>query len=106
MNKISIYFLFFFLWSFSGFSQTVEKDKDLRTLVTLLDYISKDYSVAVENGKVINEFEFAEMTEFAEKCIALQKELSPVIKNSKFNELQNSLQELQQSISAKKDKTK
>lgn len=106
MNKISLYFLFFFLYPFSLFSQTIEQDKDLRTLVTLLDYISKDYSAAVENGKVINEFEFAEMTEFAEKCITLQKELSPVIKTGNFNELRNSLQELKQSISAKKGKEK
>ncbi|WP_447952056.1 FTR1 family protein [Chryseobacterium koreense] len=105
MNRIGFYFLLFFLWSASVFSQTIEKDKDLRTLVTLLDYIAKDYSAAVENGKVINEFEFAEMNEFVEKCIALQKDLSPLIKNSKFNEFSNHLQELQQSISSKKDKT-
>lgn len=105
VKKTRTLIIFIFI-SFSLFSQTVEQDKDLRTLVTLLDYISKDYSGAVENGKVINDAEFAEMTEFAEKCIALQKELSPVIKNSKFNELQNSLQELHQSISAKKGKEK
>lgn len=106
MNKIYIYFLFFFLGTSQAFSQTAERDKDLRTLVTLLDYISKDYPAAVEAGKVVNEFEFAEMTEFAEKSIVLQKELSPAINNNKFNELQTSLLELQQSIAHKKEKEK
>ncbi|WP_460880947.1 hypothetical protein [Pontibacter rugosus] len=77
MNKNKICLLLFSLWSFSCFSQTIEKDKDLRTLVTLLDYISKDYPAAVEDGRVINESEFAEMTDFAEKSIALQRELTP-----------------------------
>lgn len=104
MRKANLFFLFFLLWSVSGFSQTAEKDKDLRTLVTLLDYISKDYSVAVEDGKIINEFEFVEMTDFAEKCIMLQKELLPAVNNDRFSELQNPLKELQQSIADKKDK--
>lgn len=104
MRKANLFFLFFLLWSVSVFSQTAEKDKDLRTLVTLLDYISKDYSVAVEDGKIINEFEFVEMTDFAEKCITLQKELLPVVNNDRFNELQTPLKELQQSIADKKDK--
>lgn len=103
MKKANLFFLFF-LWSVCAFSQTAEKDKDLRTLVTLLDYISKDYSVAVENGKVINEFEFVEMTDFAEKCITLHKELSPVVNDNRFEELQSSLKGLQQSIADKKDK--
>ena len=103
MKKANLFFLFF-LWSVCAFSQTAEKDKDLRTLVTLLDYISKDYSVAVENGKVINEFEFVEMTDFAEKCITLQKELVPVVNDNRFEELQSSLKELQQSITDKNDK--
>lgn len=105
MKKSSIYFLLFFLWSVNVFSQAIDKDKDLRTLVTLLDYIAKDYPAAVENGKIINEFEFAEMNEFVEKCITLQKDLSPLIKDSNFNEFLTPLQELQQSISNKKDKT-
>ena len=104
MNKACIYFLFFFLSSLNLSSQTVNKDKDLRTLITLLDYISKDYPAAVVNGKVVNEAEFAEMREFAEKCIVLHKELSPVINSSRFNQLKEPLKELQLSISDKKGK--
>ena len=104
MNKNNISIILFFLWSFSCFSQTIEKEKDLRTLVTLLDYISKDYPAAVENGRVINEFEFAEMTDFTEKSIALQRELTPLINNDKFKGLKYPLQALHQSVLGKKDK--
>ena len=40
--------------------QTVE------TTWRLLDYVAVDYAEAVANGRVINEFEYAEMTEFAD----------------------------------------
>lgn len=104
MNKAFIYLIFFLLSTLPVFSQTADKDKDLRTLVTLLDYISKDYRVAVVNGKVVNEVEFAEMTDFVEKCIVLHKDLSPAIKSDKFNQLKESLKELQLSVSGKSDK--
>lgn len=104
INKLKICFLFLLLSSVNLFAQTTDKDKDLRTLVTLLDYISKDYPAAVEGGKIINEFEFAEMTEFSAKCIALQKDLTPVVNNEKFSGLQVQLKQLQQSIAGKKDK--
>lgn len=63
--------MFFFFTTSNIFSQTIEKDT--RTLVTLLDYIAKDYPAAVENSTIINEFEYAEMIEFSEKCISIQK---------------------------------
>lgn len=106
LSKSIISFLLLFIYSINIFSQTIDKDKELRTLVTLLDYISKDYSAAVDDGEVINEFEFAEMTEFATNCILLQKELSSNIKNVKFNKLQTPLKELQQFIIDKKETEK
>lgn len=45
----------------------------------MLDYISRDYTAAVQNGKVINDGEYAEMLEFSDKVIEL-------IKNSELNE--------------------
>lgn len=103
MVRAIIYFLLFSLLSINSYSQTIDQDKDLRTIVTLLDYISKDYSAAVDNGKVINEAEFTEMSEFAEKCLTLQNELSTIIKNKKFNELQTQLKDLQKAIANKSD---
>lgn len=56
-----------------------EIKKDIQTTIHLLDYISKDYTAAVQNGKVINDGEYAEMQEFSDKVIEL-------IKNSDLNE--------------------
>ena len=53
------------------FSQNPEELEDLRTIVTLLDYVSKDYSIAVENGVVIDEAEYEEQIDFANKTISL-----------------------------------
>ncbi|GAB5539053.1 MAG: cytochrome c/FTR1 family iron permease [Salibacteraceae bacterium] len=48
------------------FSYAQEKihEDNARMLINLMDYIAKDYGMGVENGVVINEFEYAEMHEF------------------------------------------
>ncbi len=51
-------------------------EKDARTLTNLLEYISRDYSEAVSNQEVINEFEYNEMKEFAERSHSLFQNLS------------------------------
>lgn len=51
-------------------------EKDARTLTNLLEYISRDYSHAVKDQKVINEFEYDEMKEFAERSNSLFQDLS------------------------------
>jgi len=40
-------------------------DENARMMVHLLDYIAVDYSMAVNQGKVVNEAEYSEMQEFA-----------------------------------------
>jgi len=42
-----------------------EKNSNARMMVHLLDYIAVDYSMAVNHGKVINNAEYSEMSEFA-----------------------------------------
>lgn len=44
---------------------------ELRTVISLIDYIGSDYSNAVKDGKVINVNEYAEMNEFISKAIGL-----------------------------------
>ena len=59
------------------FSYNVMASKDdssLRTTIHLLDYISRDYTAAVQNGQVIDEAEFAEMQEFSDKVYLLIEE--------------------------------
>ncbi len=49
-------------------------DSSLRTTIHLLDYISRDYTAAVQNGEIIDEGEFAEMQEFSDKVYLLIEE--------------------------------
>lgn len=51
-----------------------QDDSNLRTSIHLLDYISRDYTAAVQNGEVIDEGEFAEMQEFSDKVYVLIEE--------------------------------
>ncbi|RJX67605.1 iron permease [Tsuneonella suprasediminis] len=41
------------------------EEPDVRTTWRLLDYIAVDYSAAVSNGQVIDDFEYSEMVEFS-----------------------------------------
>ncbi|MEZ4721182.1 MAG: FTR1 family protein [Flavobacteriales bacterium] len=43
-------------------------DNETRMLINLMDYIAKDYGMAVQNGEVVSEFEFAEMQEFVQSA--------------------------------------
>lgn len=73
MNKFNYYrnqfYLFLFvvflcLNPYSLFSDT-RNDRDLQTIIHLLDYISSDYPSAVNNGVIINEKEYMELKEFS-----------------------------------------
>ena len=46
-------------------SLSAHADPGAQTVWRLLDYIAVDYPVAVADGKVISEAEYAEMVEFA-----------------------------------------
>lgn len=58
-----------------------ESELSPRYLVHLLDYISIDYPAAVEDEKVVNAQEYAEMKEFAKTAIQLAEQL-PEIKGN------------------------
>jgi high-affinity iron transporter len=47
----------------------------VRMLINLMDYIAKDYKMAVSNGAIVNEFEYGEMTEFSGNASKFYKEL-------------------------------
>lgn len=55
--------LFMFLL---GMQSLVAQKDDARMMVHLLDYLAVDYSMAVQNGKVISTAEYQEMQEFAQ----------------------------------------
>lgn len=51
-------------------------DNSSELVVHLLDYLAKDYGGAVQNGKVVSEFEYAEQVEFAGIIGKTSKEVS------------------------------
>ncbi len=55
--------LFCALFAFAG-TPPAGKNEQARMMVHLLDYIAVDYSMAVQEGKIISQAEFSEMKEF------------------------------------------
>jgi high-affinity iron transporter len=54
-----------------------------RRLVALLDYLGGDYQNAVQNGKIVNKDEYAEMQEFSKRIIELIGQLKAIEKTDK-----------------------
>lgn len=58
-------FLCSIVWAFGSMATLAAPTNDAQVAWRLLDYIAVDYKEAVEDGKVTNAAEYAEMTEFA-----------------------------------------
>lgn len=65
--------ILFVLTSWIGIAQA---GPDVSTLLNILDYMMADYSRAVQDGKVINEFEYKEQKEFARTLLKGVEDLS------------------------------
>lgn len=73
-------------------------DVGVQTIWRLLDYLAVDYSGAVQNGSVISESEFAEMTEFSASVGERMAALPPTPAQSR---LLDQARQLQAAIAAK-----
>ena len=62
-HKVLKVFILALLLSLSGMARA--EGSEVRTTWRLLDYIAVDYSAAVSNGQVIDNFEYDEMVEFS-----------------------------------------
>ena len=51
--------------------------------MALLDYLGSDYKNAVQDGKIVNQDEFAEMQEFSKRTLELLKQLKETDKADK-----------------------
>lgn len=67
------------------------QDKNVQTIIHLLDYIARDYPAAVQQGAIINAGEYAEMKEFSQTTYRMAKQ-QPSIRNEK--ELLSGFQQL------------
>ncbi len=65
----------FFCFALPVFSISHEETTKVRMVINLMDYIAKDYAMAVKDGEIANEFEFAEMQEFSENASLFYTEL-------------------------------
>lgn len=66
--------LYFFFVAFQVSSQ--ETNVQIQNAIHLLDYLSKDYPAAIDQGKVIDKSEYAEMQEFSQKIFLLAQGIS------------------------------
>src|SRR3546814_16774119 len=76
MNMRLLFALLAFLGLFASASvQAATPQQTAETTWRLLDYIAVDYAGAVAGGRVINDFEYAEMREFSD---TVRKNLLPL----------------------------
>lgn len=87
---------------FSNPDSTVPKQK-VRTFINLLDYIGKDYPNAVQEGKIINEFEYKEMVDFSRQVVDLHNQLEKEIDQSAFSNMAGDISRLKKIIDEKAD---
>lgn len=62
------------LFAISSFKTVYADEGESRMVIHLLDYVATDYGNAVEEGEVINAFEYREMAEFAKSIHRLLEE--------------------------------
>lgn len=97
-------FCFLIVFSISlqhSLCETKKFDKNINTFINLIDYIIVDYHNAVEDGKVINKDEFAEMNEFIDNSIQLFQGISAAIPNENKTQISKQLTLLKKSIQDK-----
>ncbi|AVR46555.1 iron permease [Christiangramia fulva] len=75
-HSIPSYLLCFFIFFASLQVSARENDKVVQSVIHLLDYLSKDYPMAVSDGEILDEAEYAEMQEFSAKIYDLAKSLN------------------------------
>ncbi len=81
-------------------------ERSIRTLISLIDYIGKDYINAIDNGAIINEGEYTEMTDFSQQAADIFQQLSKEIEKPEFAELKPAISELSQAVQDKVDDEK
>lgn len=84
-----------FTLSSIGFSQ--DDKTSAETVVHLLNYLSIDYSGAVQNGKIVNEMEYNEQVEFSARALAMTQE-GKFLPKDKRSEVLTQLKQLKEDV--------
>ena len=82
----------------------INSTKDIRTFISLIDYIGSDYNNAVKDGKVINSNEYLEMNEFINKAVDLFNKTDLKINSGERIDLSRELAKLKSFIEKKRSK--
>ena len=82
------------------FAMSANATTGAQTVWRLLDYIAVDYAVAVQDGEVVSEGEYAEMIEFAD---SVNERMAALPATSETAELIDGAAALQAAIDAKAD---
>ncbi|SFZ94746.1 high-affinity iron transporter [Flaviramulus basaltis] len=76
LHSIPVYFPYIFIFFASFQVSAKEKNTNIQSIIHLLDYLSKDYPMAVRDGEIIDKAEYAEMQEFSLKIFNLAKAIN------------------------------
>src|SRR5262245_46517005 len=96
-RSVVVVFLIFLFAASTAFAED-----EARRLVALLDYLGSDYKNAVQDGKIINPDEFAEMQEFSKRTLEIFRKLKESEKADKAG-IEPSLKSLAAQIQNKAD---
>lgn len=99
-NIASLVVIFLFLGTSVSLSKPAPDvpQQKVRTFINLLDYIGKDYPNAVQNGQVINDFEYQEMQNFVGQIGDLHAQLKKEINEPTFTGLAEDISRLKTAI--------
>jgi high-affinity iron transporter len=100
MTRKLIVFLFAFC-SLTAMASQGSVENETRMLINLMDYVAKDYPMAVSDGAIISTFEFEEMNEFVATAIDYAKLLEEGGAIDSVHPIHSNLVELEQLIQAK-----
>lgn len=104
--KYLLFILVLFTCAIKSTAQSGDKllNREARTLINLLDYVSQDYVNAVKDGKIINSNEFIEMLDFTGQAINLFDSVSRQVKIINKDSIEKQLSQLLTFIKQKNDK--
>lgn len=104
--KYLLFILILFTSAIKSKAQGGDKplNREARTLINLLDYVSQDYVNAVKDGKIINSNEYGEMLDFTGQAINLFDSVSRQVKIINKDSIEKQLSQLLTFIKQKEDK--
>lgn len=102
-KTIFTFIILFFSILNTSFAISDSETTKVRMLINLMDYIAKDYKMAVSDGEVINKFEFSEMSEFSGNAQKFYTELVNSATILQDEQIVKELETLQLLIAQKSD---